>query len=148
MRALPPPRKSRARALRRFLHRLYRFLTLQFILNRKKSILVRKRRTPFHFSSRKYKVKLPKRHTSSHRNFLFKKTPRFPVSTAVLGDRSLNNQFPGSQVEYKPVGRRSRMGLSNIDRRFLRRAMRKMIYKLYSPRRHRGLTNLNLVVDI
>lgn len=149
MRALPPPRKSRARAFKRFLHKLYRIITFQFLFHRKRSILVRRRRTPFHLSSRKYKVKLPKRYSSSHRNFWFQKRPVLPNVTE-LGDdlNQIQKHFPTSQIQFKVVNRRSRFRLTGVDRRYMRRLLRRFAYKLYSPRRTRGMSNLNVVVDI
>lgn len=137
MRALPPPRKSRTRAVRRFLHRLYRIITLQFILNRQKSVLVRRRRTPFHFSSRKYKVKLPKRHSKHQLVFPFKKRQPIPTSTAVLGEVS--------NVEFKRIGRKRFQ--SSVDRKLTRRLITRLLYGLYSPRRRRE-DKFNIIVDM
>ncbi|CCH41057.1 hypothetical protein BN7_594 [Wickerhamomyces ciferrii] len=154
MRSLPPPRKSKARAFRRLLHKLYKILTLQFLLKSQKGIVVRKRRTPFHFTSRKYKVKLPKnrRYRSNYNWFKKSKYHRrgIPISQIALGEDNLlddnGNGVSIQQVQFRSYRRRH--GLSRADRKVLRRLFKKMIYKMYAPRRHRNMKNLNIVVDI
>lgn len=60
MRSLPRPRRSRSRLLRRLLRYLYRIATLQFLFHRspRGTVTIKRRRSPFHRSSRRYKVKL------------------------------------------------------------------------------------------
>lgn len=151
MRALPPPRKSRARSFRRLIRRLYQIITLQFSLNRRRSILVKRRRTPFHLTSRRYKVKLPRKHRTGTRwKYYFKKSS-VPLKSTQLEDDLNHAQgfFAISQVQFNPVSltRRNRFRPFNIDKMYTRRLIRKLIYKLYYSRSNRGSRNLNIVMD-
>jgi len=146
MRALPQPRRSRARALKRLLHKVYRILSFQFIFSKRKSLLVKRRRTPFHLSSRKYKVKLPKRY--GPRTWFKRSHPKSRIPDISVDEgNDLQNHFPGANVQFHATRKRDQLPISKMEGRHLRRLTRRVLYRLYTPRRHKGVKNINIIFD-
>lgn len=91
MRALPLPRKSRSRRLRKLLHQIYYILSMKWIFKRRQQIIIKKRRTPFHFSARKYKVKIPRQDRQSSKcDRILHPFRRKVVTTQILNN--INNE--------------------------------------------------------
>ena len=110
MRAHPPPRRSRLRQLRKLLHRLLNILKLQFLRRNRTQFVVKRRRTPFHFTSRKYKVKVPYGERPRRRRDRLLHPFRRRVVTTQIFNTDVNQMVNGAKegnVQFKKPKRTS-----------------------------------------
>lgn len=146
MRSLPPPRNSRKRTIKRLIHQLYKILTLRFLFRKERTIFVKKHHSPFHFTSRRYKVRIPtgKRvHWWSH-----KPVDDIVVNAKILGD--LSRELDGLEVG---AGHKRHIFLKARSRKHSLRRILQRIHHLISMsnkhlryRKSRHLKNVNVVL--
>jgi hypothetical protein len=114
---------------------------LQFLFHKNRTIIVKKRRTPFHFSSRKYKVKVPRvkrSHWWRHRKQL-----NLVLNAQLLSD--LSRELEG--IEIATLQQRTRK-FNRFHRLHRLKGILERIYLLLSQRRVRRRSRKMKDVDV
>lgn len=112
MRALPLPRRSRRRKLRKLLHKLYKLATLQFLFRSRGQIIIKRRRIVLPFSTRKYKVKVPRRDRPAGKCHRALHPFRRRVATTQVmmnNNTTCSNRITGARIKFERQRRLSRL---------------------------------------